>query len=118
MRVIVAGTRNFENYEYLRQALDHLLKNQLPHVTIISGGARGADRLGEKYAQERELPVEVYPADWNKHGKSAGYRRNVHMVRNIKADGLVAFWDGQSRGTQHVIKEATQWGLAVRVLKI
>ncbi len=118
MRVIVAGSRGFTNYENMRRALDHLLQHQLPLVTIISGGARGADYLGEKYAHEKELPLEVYPADWVRHGKSAGFRRNVHMVTSIKADGLVAFWDGQSRGTKHVIDEARKWGLEVRVYNI
>ncbi len=63
--------------------------------------ARGADRLGERYAKERGYPVRLFPADWEKFGKSAGYRRNAEMAKY--ADGLIAFWDGRSAGTGHMI---------------
>lgn len=114
-RVIVAGGRTFQNYELLKSSLDHLLRNRLPAVTIVSGTASGADTLGERWAQERGLSVARYPADWNRYGKSAGYRRNEQMAQN--ADALVAFWDGESRGTMHMINIARQRGLLVRVVK-
>lgn len=76
--------------------------------------ARGADLLGEKYAVERGYHVDRYPADWNGLGKRAGYIRNEQMARN--ADALVAFWDGQSRGTKHMIDLASRYGLKIRII--
>lgn len=112
-RVIVAGSREFSDYDLLRNRLDYLLQNK-PDVTIISGTARGADQLGERYAAERGYAVERHPADWDRYGKSAGYRRNAEMAEC--SDALVAFWDGQSRGTRHMINLAKEKGLAVRVI--
>lgn len=112
-RVIIAGSRGFSDYELLKNRLDYLLQNKRD-VTIISGTARGAAQLGEKYAAERGYEVERHPADWDKHVKSAGYRRNAEMAEH--SDALVVFWDGQSRGTQHMINLATEKGLAIRVI--
>lgn len=75
--------------------------------------ARGADRLGEKYAKEHGYKVLYFPADWDIDGKSAGFIRNVKMAEN--ADALVAFWDGKSVGTKHMIETAQNKGLAVRI---
>ena len=62
----------------------------------------------------RLLAVEYYPAEWEKHGKAAGYKRNARMADN--ADGLLAVWDGESRGTKHMIREAVDRGLEIRVV--
>jgi len=113
-RVIVAGSRGFNDYQLLENELDRLLAHK-PEIVIISGTARGADQLGERYAEERGYPVEKYPADWDKYGKSAGYKRNQVMADN--ADALVAFWDGNSRGTQHMVNIARDAELNVRVIK-
>lgn len=103
-KVIIAGSRNFNDYELLKEKTDELLSNVIKEgydITIISGGARGADRLAERYAKERGFNLVVYNADWNKYGKSAGYRRNIEMSKI--GDALIAFWDGQSRGTKNMI---------------
>lgn len=71
---------------------------------IVSGGARGADSLAERYAQENDIQLTVFPAEWDKYGKSAGYRRN-HQIIDY-ADVVLAFWDGQSKGTKHAIELA------------
>ena len=113
-RVIVAGGRDFDNYELLKDKLDKLLSLKASNCTIVSGAARGADNLGEVYAEEKGYLLSKFPAQWDKFGKSAGYRRNEEMAKN--ADGLVAFWDGQSRGTKHMIDIAKAQGLAVRVI--
>lgn len=68
---------------------------------VISGTAKGADKLGERFAKENNLTLHRFPADWNRYGKSAGYKRNVEMADN--ADALLALWDGKSRGTKHMI---------------
>ena len=99
MRIIVAGGRDFNDYALLHKKLDHLFSKITPE--IVCGEARGADSLGRRYAIERGLKIHSYPAQWDKYGKSAGYRRNEEMAAN--ADGLVAFFDGQSKGTKHMI---------------
>lgn len=121
-RVIIAGGRNFKNYRVLKESMDQLLSLLLEEgeeIIIVSGKARGADRLGERYAKERGLDIDPYPADWNRqpdgsYDKSAGYKRNVKMAEN--ADALVAFWDGASPGTKSMINIAKRKGLDIVVL--
>jgi len=115
-RVIVAGGRDFNDYNLLKSKLDYALRNRIDEgITIVSGTARGADSLGERYAKEKGYPIDSKPADWNKYGKSAGYIRNKEMADN--ADALMAFWDGKSRGTRHMIDTALKQGLKVIVIK-
>lgn len=83
---------------------------------VVSGGARGIDKAGEAWAHRRGLPVDVYPADWNRLGKGAGYRRNQKMAEN--ADAVIAVWDGRSPGTQHMMSIATAAGLKLFVFKV
>ncbi len=115
-RVIVAGGRDFEDYELLCSTLDKLLtlKAKTHSIAIVSGLARGADNLGEKYAKERGYHVKEFPAQWDKYGKSAGYRRNGEMADN--ADACVAFWDLKSRGTKHMIDLAVKKDLKYRIV--
>ena len=115
-RIIIAGTRTFDNYEFLRTSCDNILKSvrRIYTIVIISGTARGADRLGEQYARERGYEIRQYPADWKKYGKSAGYIRNSLMADN--ADALIVFWDGQSRGTKNMIETVKKKGLAVKII--
>lgn len=114
-RVIIAGGRNFDDYVILKRTMDKLLANIAGGIVVVCGMARGADALGEQYAMEKGYEVNYFPADWDKYGKSAGYRRNEQMAQN--ADALVAFWDGQSRGTKHMIDLAYRHGLKVRVIR-
>lgn len=114
-RVIIAGSRSFANYEMLKANMNRLLQNISDEISIVCGTARGADRLGEKYAKENGFHVAYFPADWERYGKAAGYIRNREMAQN--ADALVAFWDGESRGTKSMIDLAKEYDLAVRVLK-
>ena len=117
-RLIVAGSRGFKSYRLLEAKLDTLLSAKRAsgdEIVIISGCANGADQMGERYAKSRKLKVVLMPADWDGIGASAGYKRNVEMAK--VADGLVAFWDGQSPGTKHMIEEAKRRGLGVRVIE-
>lgn len=114
MRIIVAGGRKFANYRLLAETVDSLFEYASEGAVIISGGAKGADRLGEIYASSRGFVVEKFPADWDKYGKSAGYRRNEQMAE--VATHLVAFWDGESKGTGHMIDIAARKGLDVTVI--
>lgn len=116
-RVIVAGSRSFDDYGMLCETLDTLLKEKKKthDISIVCGKARGADTLGERYAIERGYGVLEFPAKWDEYGKSAGHIRNEEMARN--ADALVAFWDGQSAGTRDMITLAKRNGLSTRVRK-
>ena len=115
-RVIIAGTRNFSNYELLKEKCDNILstKRKDSNIVIVSGTAKGADRLGERYARERGFLLRRFPADWDKDGNKAGPIRNAKMADN--ADALIAFWDGTSRGTAHMIMTAKEKGLATRII--
>ncbi len=112
MNIIVAGGRDFTDYNLMKDRLDFYFKDIKP--TIICGEARGADSLGKKYAQEHGLEVISMPADWEKHGKAAGMIRNVAMSRI--ADGLVAFHDSKSKGTAHMIQTMRNRGKPVRIV--
>lgn len=111
MRTIIAGSRTFVDYELMKF---HLQNYRFPITSIISGCAKGADSLGEQYAIEKGIPLEKYPANWNKYGKSAGYRRNEQMAD--VADALIAFWDGESKGTKHMIDIAVSKKLKVKII--
>ena len=101
-KIIIAGGREFNDYNMLKEKVDVLLAKYTPNqICIISGCARGADSLGERYAKEKGMMIEKCPADWDKLGKSAGYKRNQQMA--LIADALIAFWDGKSKGTEHMI---------------
>jgi len=117
-RVIVAGSRGFNDYAVLQTVCDKLLakKKQTHNIVIISGTARGADTLGEQYARERGYTVERFPADWRQYGKAAGSIRNRLMADN--ANALIAFWDGRSAGTKNMVMEAQKKGIAVRIYNI
>jgi len=113
-KVIVAGGREFNDYQLLKSKLDQLLQNKT-NVEIVCGKARGADTLGETYAKEMGHSVKEFPAQWNEFGKRAGYIRNEEMAKY--ADACVVFWDGQSKGTKHMIDSANKHKIEVRVIK-
>lgn len=116
-RIIIAGGRDFTNYSLLKEKVDNIIsdKRKTHQIYIVSGKARGADSFGEKYANENGLNIMEFPADWDKHGKSAGYKRNLEMAEN--ADALIAFWDGESQGTKHMIDIAKEKNLPTRIIR-
>lgn len=106
--VIIAGSRNFDNYELLKNICDSIIDNSdnRDSITIISGGARGADKLGEKYSKDNNYNLVRKDADWNTYGRSAGYRRNCDMAieaAKYESSLCVAFSVNNSRGTNHMI---------------
>ena len=113
MKIIIAGSRTFTDYELLRKACDENITSQ---DEIVSGGARGADLLGERYAKENGITVKRFPADWNKYGRSAGIIRNIEMVKY--SDMLIAFWDERSAGTKHIIEIAKKDLLEIKVIDV
>lgn len=116
-RVIIAGTRTFTDYTLLQRECNRLLseKQRTHNIIVVSGTARGADTLGERYARERGFQLRRFPADWDKDGKKAGMLRNYRMADN--ADALIVFWDGTSRGTANMINIARKKNLPVRVIQ-
>lgn len=112
INVIVAGGRDFNKYNRLAVCLNRYLpKDKI--CTIVSGGARGADSLGEVYAKNKSLTLMKFPANWDLHGRSAGFIRNNDMAKN--AEMLIAFWDRKSKGTQNMIETAIRHKLEVCV---
>ena len=112
-KVIVAGGRNFENYEYMMERLDELfLKSNIfksQKIKIISGMAKGTDTLAVRYADERKLTKIMFPANWKEHPRMAGILRNEDML--TIATHLVAFWN--SSGTKHMIEIARKKGIPI-----
>lgn len=98
MRTIIAGSRDILDYDLLCNVIESTGYNI---TCVISGTANGVDKLGEKYAQENNIKLERYPADWNRYGKSAGYKRNKQMEE--VCDAAIIVWDGHSKGTKHMI---------------
>ena len=85
IKVIIAGSRTFDNYDLLFEKCSEALKDyDSVEIEIVSGNARGADRLGERFAKEKGFALTLFPADWNKFGKSAGYIRNKEMAEYMK----------------------------------
>ena len=113
MKVIIAGSRTFSDYNFLRTNCDRLL-SQFSNIEIVSGTAQGADQLGERYAREKGYDIKQFPANWDKYGKRAGYLRNDDMAQY--ADWLIAFWDGTSKGTKHMIDLANKRGIKVEIV--
>lgn len=126
MKVAVIGSRTFADRDLLFSTLDEIGGK----TVIVSGGAPGADRLGERYADAKGLLKEIYKADWNnlahpeavvrfKHGRkydaNAGFRRNELIIDN--ADLVVAFWDGNSKGTKHALDYAGTRGKKIKIVK-
>ena len=110
----------FNNYELLKRKCDHLLQNQKGRIHVVSGGAKGADTLAERYARERNYELHVFPANWDTFGKSAGYRRNEEMhkfISQFTKRGCVCFWDGQSKGTEHNFRLCEQYNNPLRIIK-
>ena len=114
MKVIVAGSRDFEDYALLKKFLDKLVIFRSDFTEIVSGTARGADKLGERYAQEHNLAIKRFPADWEKYGKAAGHIRNRQMAEY--ADACVVFWDGQSKGSANMVKVALELKLPLVIV--
>lgn len=106
-KVAIVGGRDFTDYERVVDDMDILRADMnFPNIIIICGEARGADLLGRRYAEEFGFKIESFPAKWVEYGKSAGYLRNTDMA--VRADCVLAYWDGKSKGTKHMIETSTK----------
>jgi len=132
VKILVCGSRTFDDYggdspiDIIDSVLHGILENHLyytsPSITVIEGGARGADRYAQEWAEayEDRVTLETYPADWAKHGKAAGFIRNQQMLDEGKPDIVVAFVDKpltQSRGTADMVLRAERAGLPVYIIE-
>ena len=117
MKVIVCGSRHYRDLKYLSSFLDTLFTElkvaDLKEVTIINGGAIGADDLSTTYAMKHDCMLSVFPADWARYGRGAGMIRNQKMLIEGKADLVVAFPVGDSRGTRNMMRVADAAGVKV-----
>lgn len=118
-KCLVVGSRTITDYNLIKKHLDFLLQGK-DDVEIVSGGANGVDKLAKRYAAEHNLKYRECPALWRKYGRSAGYKRNVHMHRYISQfpDRIcVAFWDGISKGTQQSFDLSKQYNNEIVIVK-
>lgn len=116
-KLIVAGGRDFTHAPMLAKSIINLVE-EMPEdikVSIVSGMARGADRLGYEFAKKNGITCYEFPADWDRYGKVAGYKRNEAMAEF--SDGVIAFWDGKSKGTQHMIETMHYLGKSVHIVR-
>jgi len=113
MRVLVCGSRHFQDYKLLKDILD-----ARDITTIIHGAARGADSLAGRYGRETGKDVQDFPADWNKYGRSAGPIRNSEMLKRGNPDCVIAFRGPNSRGTQNMIDQSKKAGIEVVVVDV
>jgi hypothetical protein len=115
MKTIIAGSRNNIEYQDVLTAIrDCPWSSEITEV--VSGKARGVDTLGERWSIENNISIKEFPADWKKFGKSAGHRRNEQM--GDYADALIAVWDGESKGTKHMIDYSKNKGLRVFIYNL
>lgn len=111
MKTIIAGSR--EGFEGLDLLLA-VIESGFEITEVVSGGARGVDRLGERWAEMEGVPIKQFIPDWNgPHKKAAGHVRNRAM--GDYADALIALWNGESKGTKGMIDYARKKGLQVFV---
>jgi hypothetical protein len=110
MKVIIAGSRTIRDYELVKQAIK---ESGFEITEVVCGTANGVDSLGERYAKENGIKLSYFYPDWKGQGKLAGHKRNEQMAHYSEA--LVAIWDGDSRGTKHMIEYANKKGLKVYV---
>lgn len=118
-KVIIAGSREFDNYDMLKEKCDKILSrkvNEGEEIVIVSGAAKGADTLGEKYAEEKGYKIERYPANWDKYGKRAGYLRNKKMAEVSNACIVFLSSKAENKGSKMMISIATEEKLLIRVI--
>ena len=107
MKIAIVGGRDFNDYQLLKKEVDEYIdENKISNISIISGGAKGADRLAEKFATEMDFEVIVFKPNYEKYGRGATIVRNSQIIEN--SDVVFAFWDGQSKGTHDSIKKAVK----------
>jgi len=114
-KCIIAGGRDYNDYGQLKWQCAHVLQNKHPNIEIVSGTARGADKLGERFAEENGYRIKRFPANWDKFGRGAGHIRNKEMAQY--AGALILLWDGVSKGSEGMLRLAEKYELLIRVVR-
>jgi hypothetical protein len=114
MKLAIVGSRSFTDYEALEKEVDSICES-VKVTCVVSGGAKGADSLGQRYAESKGIATQIFLPDWEKHGKAAGFIRNRDIISNC--DFCVAFWDGKSKGTLSSIELAKRQEIPVRIVE-
>jgi len=117
MKTIIAGSRGLTDVRLVYHAVE---QSGWDISEVVSGGAKGIDKAGEIWADNSGIPKKIFKAEWDRYGKSAGHRRNMEMAEYIApfCGGLLAIWDGKSRGTKDMIEIASQMQLPIFILKV
>jgi hypothetical protein len=113
MKLAIIGSRTFNDYNLVQEELN-AWADQI--TKVISGGAKGADQLGEQWANSNNIDTQIFKPEWDKYGRAAGVRRNEDIIKN--SDVVIAFWDGQSKGTASSISLARKHNKRLRIVKI
>ena len=113
-KIVIAGSRTYTRFteaeEFISICLSELADKDF---IILSGGAQGADAIGERFAEKNGFPIEKYPADWKRYGKAAGPKRNCAMAENC--DLVICFWDQHSKGTKSMIQMAKKYKKPIKI---
>ncbi len=114
-KIVVAGCRDYNNYEEAEKAINYYIRDikEKYELIFLSGGCKGADKLGELYANKYGYPIEKVEAEWSKYGRAAGPKRNLAMAKS--GDYIICFWDGKSKGTYSMIKAAKSLQKPLRI---
>lgn len=102
MKVGVIGSRGFDDYDLLAKML-----SRIDITLLVSGGADGADYLGELYADKNKIPKKIFHPDWKQFGKQAGFIRNTDIIN--ESEMIIAFWDKKSKGTKDSIDKVNEY---------
>lgn len=117
---LIVGSRGYTDYGAFKAKCDALLANK-DDIEIVSGGCSGTDALAERYAHSHGYPLQIFPADWSRYGKRAGYARNREMhayISTFAERGVIAFWDGTSKGTAQSFALAKEFDNPIRIVRI
>ena len=119
-RIVVCGGSKFDDYSLLESSLNRIFKEYSNDtIEIVSGHAKGADSFGERYANGHNLKCTIFEANWKQYGRAAGPIRNSQMLEYAKQENpmVIAFWDGESRGTKDTLTKAQIFGIFSKVVK-
>lgn len=117
---LIVGSRGYTDYASFKAKCDALLADKTD-IEIVSGGASGTDAMAERYARELGYSLQIFPAEWSRYGKRAGYVRNREMhayISTFPERGVIAFWDGHSKGTAQSFALAKEFGNPIKVVRI
>ena len=118
LKIVIAGCRYYNNYNEAKEYIDFCIREIKKNNTIVilSGGCKGADAIGERYAIENGYEIRKFVANWDKYGKAAGPIRNEQMA--IEADYIICFWDYKSRGTKSTINLCKKYNVNCKIVNI